>query len=123
MGEHLQQSINKPIREGLSLDDRWSGPDKGLIGCWERGREKREEEPELAGLAANGELVTLAWRGGIVEKRKSENLFGSLQYLATWQGLRGDNLDIDPDAETRIVCTRTGQAVVFRAKPPPTDNE
>jgi hypothetical protein len=60
----LSRSVGAPIREGLSWHEMWAGPDDGLIACWERGREKRIEEPELARRAEQGELVTLAWKGG-----------------------------------------------------------
>ncbi|MEX0716303.1 MAG: hypothetical protein WD066_06950 [Planctomycetaceae bacterium] len=50
------------------------------------------------------------------EKLKVERKPGSLQYLATWQGLRGDDLDLVLEDEHVIVCSKTGQAVVFSAK-------
>ncbi|HEY1600529.1 MAG TPA: hypothetical protein VGG64_13060 [Pirellulales bacterium] len=103
MAMHLNRSIDRPIRAGLTTVELWQGPDKGLIGCWERGRAKRVAEPELAAQAKQGELVTLAW------KRKS------LQYLATWQGLRGDDLKISFVEEVTIVCAKTGKTVVFKA--------
>jgi hypothetical protein len=39
-----------------------------------------------------------------------------LKYLATWQGLRGEDLNVALEDETVIVCSKTGQAVVFSAK-------
>ena len=114
----LRRSVDQPIREGLSWSETWEGADKGLICCWERGREKRVEEPELAARADKGELVVLAWKGGVQEKLKSEKKPGTLQYLAAWQGLRGEDLDIAIEGERVIVCTKTGQAVVFSAKLP-----
>lgn len=118
MVTRLRRSVNQPIRPGLSWIETWEGPDKGLIQCWERGRQKRVEEPELAARAKEGQLVVLAWKGGVEQKLKVEKKAGTLNYLATWQGLRGEDLDIAIEGERVIVCAKTGQAVVFSAKPP-----
>ena len=115
MATHLRRSVDQPIRKGLSWSERWEGPDKGLIFCWERGRQKRVEEPELAARADKGELVMLAWKGGVQKRLKIERKPGTLQYLATWQGLRGEDLDLALEGERVVVCTRTGQAVAFSA--------
>ena len=117
MTTRLRRSVHQPIREGLSWDERWMGPDKGLIWCWERGRQKRVEEPELAAQADKGELVVLAWKGGVDKKLKMERKPGTLQYLATWQGLRGEDLELALEDES-IVCTKTGQTVVFSSTLP-----
>jgi hypothetical protein len=118
MNTRLYRSIDEPIREGLSWDERWQGPDNGLIFCWERGREYRIEDPGLAEQAERGELPIGAWKGGVKEKLKTERKAGTLQYLATWQGMRGEDLDIDLEGERTIVCTKTGQVVVFSANLP-----
>jgi hypothetical protein len=127
MPTHLHRAITTPIRENLTWPERWQGPDAGLIFCWERGREMRAESPELADSAGRGELIPLAWKGGVQEKSeaapapkntsksKPKPKEGTLYYLATWQGLRGDDLDIDVDGERVIVCARTKQAVAFSA--------
>ncbi|MEX2287502.1 MAG: hypothetical protein WD648_10465 [Planctomycetaceae bacterium] len=104
------------------MSEKWDGRDRGLIFCWERGRQIRIGEPELAARAEKGELVILAWRGGVEEKVKLETKSGTLQYLATWQGLRGDDLNVALDGERVIVCSRTGQAVMFSAKLPDTED-
>ena len=116
MGTRLSRSISEPIREGLSWQEMWQGPDNGLIWCWERGRQKRIAERELAMRAEKGELPVLAWRGGVDEKLKVEKKAGTLNYLATWQGLRGEDLDIQVDGEVTLVCSRTQQTVVFSAR-------
>ena len=113
MSIRLHRSIQEPIREGLSWRETWIGPDNGLIWCWERGRLYRTEEPALVARAEKGELVMGAWKGGVEKKLKSEKKQGTFQYLATWQGMRGDDLDIELDEVRTIVCTRTGQAVEF----------
>jgi len=118
MATYLRRSVDHPIREGRTSSERWEGPDKGLIWCWERGRQKRDEEPELAARAKKGELIVLAWKGGVEEKLRIEKKPGTLNYLATWQGLRGEDLDIALEEERVIVCSKTGQAVLFSAKIP-----
>jgi hypothetical protein len=118
MAARLRRSADQPIRERLSWGERWDGPDMGLIWCWERGRQERLERPDDAARADKGELVDLDWKGGVEKKIVAEKKLGTLKYLATWQGLRGEDLDIELEAERVIVCTRTGQAVVFSAKLP-----
>ena len=119
----LRRSFQEPIREGLNWRETWLGPDNGLIWCWERGRQKRVEQPELALCADKGELVGLKWKGGVEEKLKVDRKEGTLQYLATLQGIRGNDLDIAVDGETLLVCTRTGQVVVFSARLPKDEGE
>jgi hypothetical protein len=114
----IHRSTNEPIRQGLDFDERWRGPDKGLILCWENGRQLRSKDPELATKAENGELVMLAWKGGVEAKLKMETKPGTLSYLATWQGLRGEDLDILLEEERLVVCSRFGQAVLFSSAPP-----
>lgn len=110
---HIKRSITEPIGESATWDERWNGEDAGLIACWERGREKRLEEPSLAVQAAGGQLVVLPWKGGVEKVIKKKEKFGTLFYLAMWQGLRGEDLNIDPDKETVLKCTTTGMTVVF----------
>jgi hypothetical protein len=116
MSKRLFRSINEPIRKGLSWDEMWRGPDDGLIYCWEHGRQERIERPDDAARAEKGELVGLVWKGGVQRKLKADKMPGTLNYLATWQGLRGEDLDLDRKGERVIVCSRTGQAVVFTAR-------
>jgi hypothetical protein len=112
--EHVRRSIHEPIREFSGMEHRWRGPDQGLIWCWERGRQIREENPELAQRAKLGELPVLGWRGGVAKKLKAvDTKQGTLRYLAEWQGLRGEDLDIDTASEKVLICTVTGQAVSF----------
>lgn len=119
MTRYLRRSINEPIREGLSVYALWNGDDHGPIWCWERGRQKRAEQPELAAQAENGELPLLAWKGGVAKKLEVGTKSGTLKYLATWQGLRGQDLEIALDYEQLIVCRKTGQTVAFSAVLPP----
>lgn len=115
MNKRLFRSIQEPIREFVTWEHRWMGQDRGLVWCWERGRQYQIECPERAMRAANGELVPDGWRGGIEKKLKLPVKLGTLYYLATWQGMRGEDLDIDLEGERIIVCSRTNQAVLFSA--------
>ncbi|MBK7676997.1 MAG: hypothetical protein IPJ27_20805 [Candidatus Accumulibacter sp.] len=109
----IHRSIAEPIREGAKWEERWNAEDDGLIACWERGREKRLEDPALAAQAADGWLVVLPWKGGVEKAIKKKQKFGTLYYLAMWQGLRGEDLNIDTAEEIVLNCTATGMAVVF----------
>jgi len=109
----MLRSITEPIRDGATWDERWNGEDGGLIACWERGREKQLEDPALAAQAAGGQLVVLPWKGGVKEAIKKKQNFGTFFYLAMWQGLRGEDLNIDSAQEIKLSCTATGMAVVF----------
>lgn len=55
----------------------------------------------------------MAWKGGVPKALKVKNKIGALHYLATWQGLRGEDLTIDTDREISLTCTRYGVPVLF----------
>jgi hypothetical protein len=86
MGKRIYRSRNESIRENLSFEERWRETDCGLITCWEVGRENSFESPGLAERAKNGELPVLGWKGGVKKQIKKKEKFGSLNYLAQWQG-------------------------------------
>jgi len=110
----IQRSISEPIRQAtISHDERWSGADLGLIACWERGREKSLQEPELAAQAREGRLMVLVWKGGVEKAIKAKQKVGTLFYLAMWRGLRGEDLDIDLAEEVTLTCAETGVTVVY----------
>lgn len=109
----IRRSIAEPIRENAKWDERWNSDDDGLIACWERGREKRLEDPALAAQAVGGQLVALPWKGGVEKAIKKKQKYGTLFYLAMWQGLRGEDLNIDFSEEISLNCTATGMTVVF----------
>lgn len=115
MGYRIYRSYKEPKRKNLSWEDRWRGEDNGLIICWEIGREMRENEPELARLAEKGELPALGWKGGVEKSIQKTEKFGTLNYLAQWQGLRGEDLNIDLFEEPEVVCAKTGIKVIFTA--------
>lgn len=128
----IYKSIKEPITQchNPSYEVRWKQEDKGLITSWEVGRILREDEPELAEFAEQGILLRLGWKGGIVETEKDKETgryiikeeslpttqsekFGTLHYLAQWQGLLGKDLDIDTSKVTELVCSKTGIKVIF----------
>ncbi len=113
MTRTIHRSVTEPIREELSWDERWRGPDDGLIMCWEIGRQLRKKNPELAERAERGELPPLDWKGGVEKKLKKTQKFGTPSYLAQWQGLRGEDLDISLSKEVELTCSATGMKVVF----------
>jgi hypothetical protein len=94
---------------------RWNGPDQGVITCWLRGLEMRSERPELAAFASAGALPVLPWRGGVSKAIKTKHKVGAVQYLAAWQGLRGEDLEIDLANDRQLTCSRTGVLVTFTA--------
>ena len=113
MSKRIYRSCNEPIRKNPSFDERWRGPDKGLITAWEVGRRRSIESLELVEQAKNGELPVLGWKGGVEKKTQKKEKFGCLHYLAEWQGLRGEDLDIDLTEEREIVCSKTGMKVIY----------
>lgn len=110
---HFTRNFDAPKREGLTWHETWEGQDQGLIACWERGREMRLERPELAQRADNGELVLLPWKGGLEKALKVGRKYGTLNYLAMLQGLRGEKLDIDTQCEIERTCSTTGTRVIY----------
>lgn len=115
---NVTRSLIQPIRKGLTWHERWDRDDNGLIACWENGRELAMKNPEMAANAKNGVLIRFGWTGGVSQKLKTDVFHGSLFYLAKWQGLRGDDLDIDVDGDTYLECTKTGQVVKYNSNLP-----
>lgn len=105
--------ISAPIRDAATWDERWKGPDQGLIAAWEAGRKKAAVDPDLAQRAGQGELVVLPWKGGVDEPVKAGWKYGALHYLAMWKGLRGEDLDLTRGEQVEVVCSRTQMRVVF----------
>ena len=109
------RSTTEPPRQGLSWEQLWEAEDDGLIFTWERGREMSAQAPALAADARKGVLVTLPWKGGCAAGLKMTAKFGTLHYLAMWQGLRGDDLEIDTSCPVVKTCSATGIVVTFTA--------
>ena len=113
MGNRIYRSIQEPIRKDPTAEEKWRGKDKGLILCWEEGRELAKTQPKLAKRALRGELPMLSWKGGVKRNPKKKKKTGSFCYLAQWQGLRGDDLDIVLSDKQTIKCSRTGVKVSY----------
>ena len=109
----IHRLIAEPIRQNLTWDERWESTDQGLIACWERGRAKSFEDVTLAQQASNGQLMILPWKGGFKKAVKNKQKYGSFCYLAMWQGLRGNDLNIDTENEPTLTCSMTSMTVVF----------
>ncbi len=107
--------IDADIREFQGMGHRWRSEDKGLIWCWERGRKIAAEDPALAERAKKGELMELGWQGGVTPSKnlKMKKKKGSHYYLAMWQGLAGNDLNIDTDSTPKLTCSVTGVEVTY----------
>src|SRR5215213_1983278 len=96
--------VTRPIAESLRDNPdwaaRWGDLPAALVTCWERGRELATQDTSLAAAARAGQFVPLSWKGGIPQPvrggKAPRRKYGSFHYLAMWQGLRGDDLNIDP---------------------------
>lgn len=111
--KQIFRSLDKELRSNLSFDDKWDTLEASLVTCWERGRELALKKPDLAEKAKNDELPALNWKGGFDKELINKEKFGTLHYLAQWLGLRGEDLQIDPDEEILLQCSRTGIAVTY----------
>lgn len=109
----IHRSVNEPERTSLDWSETWQGPDRGLIKCWETGRALSLQNPDLAERCKANELPALNWKGGVARQLKKKEKFGALQYLAQWQGLRGDDLHIDLEAEVTLTCTKTAMVITY----------
>lgn len=109
----VHRLISEPIRPNLTWDEKWESADRGLIACWERGRAKSLEDSTLAQQARNGQLMILPWKGGFNKAVKMKHKYGSFCYLAMWQGLRGNDLNIDAEYEPTLTCSVTSMTTVF----------
>lgn len=120
----VSRSIHKPLtRADMTFDERWNGDDKGLITAWEVGRAWRDAGKHESVKACHGALPVLLWKGGVRKKLKDTDdglvaiKHGCPWYLAQWQGLRGEDLNIDLNGTIEHTCTTTGQIVIFTNDP------
>ncbi|WP_085667897.1 MULTISPECIES: hypothetical protein [unclassified Pseudomonas] len=113
MSQRIHRQIDTPLRTGLKREELWEAADKGLIKCWEIGRQRATRFPDLAQRCRADELPVLGWKGGVSRSLKKNEKYGSLKYLAQWQGLRGEDLDIDLGVERVMTCSRTKMVVTF----------
>lgn len=106
-------SFSEPDRKNLSREEIWEGEDRGLIKNYEVGRALAKKEPELAKKAKKGELPVLGYKGGVPEGLKKREKIGALNYVAQWQALREEDLNLCLDEEIILTCTKTGVKVTF----------
>ena len=106
------KSMKEPVVDVVNYDERINGPDRGLINAWFAGRRLAARDLDLSARAKAGELPVLGVKGGVEKKIKGGKI-GSLWYVATWQGLRGEDLDVDPDVDILMRCARFGVEVLF----------
>jgi hypothetical protein len=59
MPNRIERSIQEPIREDLTWQEAWQGPDKGIIFCWEKGRRERLERPDDDARAQDDHVMNL----------------------------------------------------------------
>jgi hypothetical protein len=111
----VHRKVSEAPRSNATWEERWGDLPRSLVSSWERGREKAREDSNLAACARDGVLPVLPWKGGVEKALKKKQKYGTLNYLAMWQGLRGEDLNIDTAEEVSITCTATGMAVVFTA--------
>ncbi len=109
----VYKSITEPIRDRITWHERWGTPEKSLVTAWEAGREIGSKNLEIANKAKNGELPVLPCKGGVEKKIQKKEKYGSLLYLAQWQGLRGEDLNIDLSKENYLICSKTEMLVKF----------
>ncbi|MCY1498495.1 AAA ATPase domain protein [compost metagenome] len=111
----VQRSFADPIRSDLDWASTWEGADRGLIKCWEIGRLLALKNPALADSCLRGALPPLHWKGGAARALKKKEKYGSLKYLAQWQGLRGEDLNVDLETDVMLTCQDSGMIVTFTA--------
>lgn len=109
----LHRSLSTPDRKHLTRERIWEDSDRGLINCWEIGRKLGSKDAQLMKHCKSGALPVLNWKGGVSRAINKKQKFGSLRYLAQWQGIRGEDLSISLDSETILTCTATGMIVTF----------
>lgn len=109
----IYRRFTEPDRENLTWEEKWRQEDRGLIKNYEVGRALSKTDSDLAEKAKKGELPVLCYKGGVEKTLKKKEKIGALNYLAMWQALRGEDLDIDMENEVIIVCAKTKVAVTF----------
>lgn len=109
----INWKFTTPERRNISWAETWEQEDKGLIKNYEVGIKLAKKHPELSIKAKNGELPSLGYKGGFDKQLKLKTKYGALNYLAQWQALRGEDLNIDTSKEIILTCTKTDIAVTF----------
>ncbi|WP_423459916.1 hypothetical protein [Ottowia sp. VDI28] len=111
----VECSASSPPTAEANFEKRVNGPDGGMVSAWLAGRELSSQRPDLAAAATANELPILAFAGGVERKIKLQEKLGALQYVAMWQGLRGDDLRVNLSEESVLMCSKHGVRVRFTA--------
>ncbi len=109
----IHASASNPPTLGITWEERMQGSDRGLISAWMAGREMRTSRPEIAQAATLGELPVLPFKGGVEKKIKAGKKIGALEYIAMWQGLRGEDLHVTLGSRPIMRCAKTGMQVYY----------
>ena len=109
----IYRSFSEPDRKNLTWEETWKREDRGLIKNYEVGRALGLKNPELVEKAKKGELPVLGYKGGVEKELKNKDKIGALNYIAKWQALRGEDLDVDLEQEIVLTCTKTDVRVTF----------
>lgn len=109
----IHRPIEAALRDDLTWDQKWATEERRLVSAWESGRRKAADDPDLAQRARAGHLIPLPWKGGVEKATKQKSRYGTFTYLAMWQGLRGEDLDVNTDMEVALTCSATGMKVTF----------
>lgn len=72
------------------------------------GNRKGPRRPLVGGESSCGRAAFDGLEGRHRKPIKAKTKIGSTFYLATWQGLRGESLDIELGRDVRMTCARTG---------------
>lgn len=109
----LQRYKSENLKTSDNYAERWQGPDGGLICAWLAGLQKASVDSQLARKALDGELPVTPFKGGVEKAIKTKTKVGAFHYVAYWQGLRSEDLNIDPQLALQKTCSRTGVLVSF----------
>ena len=69
--------------------------------------------PRVRRRASSSSYLGKAGRTTLTLQKKGAK-YGTIRYLAQWQGLRGEDLNIELDADVVITCAARGREVTFR---------
>lgn len=112
-GMLITAQVSNPPTLGPTWEERQEGIDRGLISAWQAGLSQRTAWPEAAEAASRGELPVLPFKGGVEKELKTKKKFGALHYVAMWQGLRGDDLEVLLGEQVKMKCSKTKVLVTF----------
>lgn len=57
-------------------------------------------------------MIPLVWKGGVEKKFLKTTKYESMYYLAIWERLRGENLNINLDSEQSVASAATAIMII-----------